>query len=135
MRRAGAYLERVTGGRYTRLEYRGEGDDGELQVAGPVLDEPQPVGPPLSRGTLDQIHLCLRLGFLDHLDEDRETLPLILDDALLRMDDRRRQEVYGLLREMGTRRQTFLLTCNGAIADEAERALGVSRVSLAAPPS
>jgi uncharacterized protein YhaN len=89
------------------------------------------VAPPLSRGTLDQIHLCLRLGLLDHLDDGRERLPLVLDDALLRMDDQRRPEVYSLLGEISRRRQVFLLTCQEWIAAEAERALALRRITLA----
>ena len=72
--------------------------------------------PPLSRGTLDQIFLCLRLGLLDHLDQGRERLPLILDDALLRTDDARRREIYPLLAEVSRQRQVFLLTCQDWIA-------------------
>ena len=86
--------------------------------------------PPISRGTLDQIFLCLRLGLLDHLDRDREKLPLVLDDALLRIDDARRLQVYALLADIAPARQIFLLTCHATIADEAEEALKASRIDL-----
>jgi uncharacterized protein YhaN len=94
--------------------------------------EPLAVRYPISRGTRDQIFLCLRLGLLDHLDEDRERLPLVLDDALLRMDDVRRPEVYRLLADAARRRQVFLLTCHASIAREAEVALKVRRIDLSA---
>jgi len=129
LRRASAYLRRVTDGRYTRLDYQAS-PSGGLLVSLADRAEPVPVGHPISRGTLDQIHLCLRLGLLDHLDEERETLPLVLDDALLRMDDVRRPEVYGLLVQVAQRRQLFFLTCHRNIADEAERALKARRVDL-----
>ena len=122
LQRASAYLERVTHGRWRRLDFE-EGADGGLFVAGSGRDEPVRVAPPLSRGTLDQIFLCLRLGLLDHLDEGRERLPLVLDDALLRMDAVRRAAVYELLAEISRRRQVFLLTCQEWIAAEAEHAL------------
>ncbi|MBW1686604.1 MAG: AAA family ATPase [Deltaproteobacteria bacterium] len=129
LRRASAHLRRVTDGRYTRLDYQASPTGGLLvSLAGRA--EPVAVGPPISRGTLDQIHLCLRLGLLDHLDEERETLPLVLDDALLRMDDVRRPEVYGLLTHIAQRRQIFFLTCHRNIAGEAERALKARRVDL-----
>jgi uncharacterized protein YhaN len=67
---------------------------------------------------------------LDHLDEGRERLPLILDDALLRMDDRRRRGVYALLEAMAPTRQVWILTCHRALADEIENNLKVARIDL-----
>ena len=130
LRRASDHLARVTGGRYSRLYYL-EGEEGGLHVACADHGEPVPVRSPISRGTLDQIFLCLRLGLLDHLDRDREKLPLILDDALLRMDDARRPQVYALLAEIAPTRQVFVLTCHAAIADEVASALSVARIDLA----
>ncbi len=129
LRRASHYLAQATEGRHLRLDYRA-GPEGGLLVSPRDRDEPLPVGPPLSRGTLDQIFLCLRLGLLDHLDADRESLPLVLDDALVRMDDGRRAAVYALLGEISQRRQILLLTCHAALADELEKALGRRRVVL-----
>jgi len=131
LRRASDHLARVTRGRYHRLYYL-EGECGGLHVACSERSEPIPVAPPISRGTLDQIFLCLRLGLLDHLDQNREKLPLLLDDALLRMDDARRPEVYRLLSDIAPVRQVFLLTCHAAIADEAETALKAARIDLGA---
>ena len=77
-----------------------------------------------------QIYLCLRLGLLDHLDEGRERLPLVLDDALVRMDDERRPQVYSLLAELAPARQIFLLTCHNGMAAEACAALKARRIDL-----
>ena len=129
LRRAGAYLRRVTDGRYSRLDYL-DGEGGGLHVTSAERAEPVPVTHPLSRGTLDQIFLCLRLGLLDHLDADRERLPLVLDDALVRMDASRRAGVYALLREAAERRQIFVLTCHNGIADEIEATLAARRIDL-----
>jgi uncharacterized protein YhaN len=129
LRRASDHLARVTGGRYSGLYYL-EGEDGGLHVACADHSEPVRVRPPISRGTLDQIFLCLRLGLLEHLDRDHERLPLILDDALLRMDDARRPEVYGLLADIAPTRQVFVLTCHAAIADEVEKELSAARIDL-----
>jgi uncharacterized protein YhaN len=130
LQRASRYLERVTRGRWRRIDYE-EGAGGGLFVTGGGRDEPVRVEPPISRGTLDQIFLCLRLGLLDHLDEGRERPPLVLDDALLRMDGARRAEVYELLAEISRGRQILLLTCQEWIAAEAEAAMKLSRITLA----
>jgi hypothetical protein len=129
LRRASLYLERITNGRYRRIDLIDD-NQGRLWVTPAGRDQPVPVAEPISQGTLDQIFLCLRLGLLDHLDEDRERLPLILDDALLRMDDGRRQEVYRVLGEISPSRQVFLLTCHAAVADEIAAALKATRISL-----
>ncbi len=129
LQRASGYLERVTRGRWRRLDFEA-GTSGGLFVSGSGHDEPVPATTPLSRGTLDQIFLCLRLGLLDHLDEGRELLPLVLDEALLRMDDLRLAAAYQLLAEVSRRRQVFLLTCQEWIAAEAELALGIGRIAL-----
>jgi uncharacterized protein YhaN len=129
LRRASSYLQRITDGRYQRVDLMEE-NDAELCVTLRGRSEPIKVGEPISRGTLDQIFLCLRLGMLDHLDEGRERLPLILDDALLRMDDQRRSAVYAVLGNMAPTRQVWILTCHGALADEVESNLKVMRVDL-----
>jgi uncharacterized protein YhaN len=129
LRRASVYLERVTKGRWRRLDYEA-GAAGGLFVTGGEREERVRAQPPLSRGALDQVFLCLRLGLLDHLDAGRERLPLVLDDALLRMDDERREQVYELLAEISRRRQIVLLTCQEWIAAEAERALKLRRIPI-----
>ena len=129
LRNASRYLERVSGGRYTRPEYTAGGER-TLLVTSVERDEPVAVGPPLSRGTRDQIHLCLRLGLLDHLDAGRESLPLVLDEALVNWDAPRRAAVYPLLRAVAERRQVVLLTCHENLAEEAERALGIEAIRL-----
>jgi uncharacterized protein YhaN len=129
LRRASGYLEKITDGRYRRVDLLDE-DKGLLGVTLNGRSEPIEVKDPISRGTLDQIFLCLRLGMLDHLDEGRERLPLILDDALLRIDDHRRKGVYTLLGGMAPTRQVWILTCHRALADEIEGSLKVSRIDL-----
>jgi uncharacterized protein YhaN len=129
LRRASEYFSRVTDGRYRRIDVLDD-DEGLLSITPDGRSEPIAVGEPISQGTLDQIFLCLRLGMLDHLDDDRERLPLILDDALLRMDDQRRLAVYEVLSNIALTRQVWILTCHGALADEVEGNLKVSRIDL-----
>ncbi|MFT5048673.1 MAG: hypothetical protein ACI8QZ_000060 [Chlamydiales bacterium] len=132
LRRASAYLRKISAGRYTRLDYPAGGDAGLF--VHDASNEALPAAPPLSRGTRDQIYLALRLGLLDHLDEGRSALPLILDEALVHWDADRRKALYPLLTEVSRRRQVIVLTCHDVLAAEAATALGTSVRTLDAPP-
>lgn len=62
----------------------------------------------LSRGTQQQVYLLLRLGLLEVMGADLETLPLFLDDALALADDERRDELLRVLE--GEHRQVIYFT-------------------------
>jgi uncharacterized protein YhaN len=87
---------------------------------------------PLSTGTREQVYLALRLAIVDHLDEGKETLPLLLDEILVNWDPERRQRVLDLLVELSRSRQIFLFTCHPHLAEEVARA-GGRVIELPAP--
>ena len=103
-RRAEEFLSRLTGGRYSRLSI---GEDLSLQTA---REDEATLRPGLWRsdGTADQMYLALRLAVWETLCPQA---PLILDDALIRFDDRRLGYAMELLRELGETRQILLFTC------------------------
>lgn len=129
LRAASAYLARITEGRYPRIDYP-DPEQRTLMVQSRELDTHVPVGPPLSRGVREQVHLCLRLGTLEHLDRGREPLPLILDEALVHWDPARRAALYPTLRALTDRRQVILLTCQPEHALEAARQVQARHVHL-----
>src|SRR5690606_3488410 len=95
---AGEYLDLITGGRYVRLflEPTDKGERLTLQERGNPF--PYPVEDvPISRGTLDQIYLALRLAVIDHLDADQEPMPLFLDEVFVNWDEGRRERALLLL--------------------------------------
>jgi uncharacterized protein YhaN len=117
IRRASAYLERLTGGRYDRLlvdEY-GEGD--LFQLVGPGLPAPVPLDRPISTATLEQAYLSLRLAIVDHLDQGKERLPLFLDEAFVNWDAERRDHGLEALAEISSSRQVFAFTCHPEMAE------------------
>ena len=63
-----------------------------------------------SDGTADQLCLALRLAVAEALMPDA---PLILDDALVRFDDRRLEKALVLLKEEARSRQVIVFTCHG----------------------
>src|SRR5262249_54622803 len=81
---AGAYLSRLTGGRYRAVVLDG---DGKLAVE--RRDGTQFGGESLSRGARDQLALAVRLALVRRLLG--EPAFLVLDDAFLSSDDGRRE--------------------------------------------
>ena len=72
----------------------------------------------LSTGTKEQLYLAMRLAAMDHLDHDRERLPVFIDETFVNWDANRRSRGVQLLRELSERRQVFLLTCHESWAVE-----------------
>jgi len=130
LRAASEHLARITGGRYGRIGYP-DAERRVLCVRSAELDADVPVGPPLSRGVREQVHLCLRLGTLEHLDRGREPLPLVLDEALVHWDPARRAALYPTLRALTAQRQVITLTCQPELAAEFVREVGGRAVALA----
>lgn len=129
LKKAGKYLENITEGRYTRLFSQEDGGEG-LLVRASNDAEPIPATYPLSRGTLEQIYLSLRLAVIDHLDENGERLPLFLDEAFVNWDGIRLKNGIRLLEDISAVRQIFLFTCHEDMADRLERLDGVRRINL-----
>ena len=57
---------------------------------------------------MDQLYLSLRLAVAQTLTQEA---PLILDDALVRFDDRRLKRALEVLEELGEEKQILLFTC------------------------
>ena len=132
LKRAGLYLSRITDGRYRRLTCEQGPEGPRLEVI--MKDEafPRSVAHPLSRGTLDQIYLALRLALADHLDDGREHLPLFLDEVLSRWDEKRLAAAADLIRELAPNRQIFLFTCRPRLAERLAGVLDTSVLELPA---
>ena len=65
----------------------------------------------LSAGTADLLYLAVRLAFCELAFPDSELCPLILDDALVNMDEKRYEQAIRLLGEIAKERQVILFTC------------------------
>ena len=63
-----------------------------------------------SDGTVDQLYLALRLAVAQELTPEA---PLVLDDALVRFDDRRLAAALDVLRKEAQQKQVILFTCQG----------------------
>lgn len=125
LRRAGVYLERITGGRYRRLLLSEDPERDPFLLEADHLPGPHAVSPPLSTATREQVYLALRLGIVDHLDRGRDALPLFLDEVLVNWDRLRRERGLDLLAEVSEHRQIFLFTCHSGLAEGVEERGGL----------
>ena len=110
--RAGGRFAKVTEGRYTRLlpSVGVEGGREAIRVlssAGAEIDASN-----LSRGSVEQLYLCLRLGLAETFAERSEALPLILDDVLVNFDPGRAVSVAEAIAETAEHHQVLFMTCH-----------------------
>ena len=80
----------------------------------------------LSRGTAELVFLLLRVALAEHLTDQSEICPLLLDDVTVQADAARKQRMLELLHSISSDRQVILF------AQEAE-VLAWARARLAAP--
>ncbi len=106
-RAAAEYFSEMTGGRYEELtldagltaRVRANGDAGAHEAGY------------LSAGTVDLMYLAVRLAVCELALPDGEPCPLIIDDALVNLDEGRYQQAIALLKKIARERQVVLFTC------------------------
>lgn len=96
------YVSAITAGRYDSVRV---GENGKLWVAIEGKEVPPEA---LSRGTLEQFYLALRLAVGETISGE-EALPIFLDDAFVLYDDNRLEQTLRVLSKMN--RQILLFTC------------------------
>jgi uncharacterized protein YhaN len=104
---SGAFA-RVTGGAYSRIL---QDEDRENLI---VLDRNAQHKRPeeLSRGTAEQLYLCLRLGLASEFARRSVSLPLIMDDVLVNFDPERARAMAQELARFATQHQVLIFTCH-----------------------
>ena len=99
-------------------------------VRGNYVEQLLNVAPPLSRGTLEQIHLALRLALVEHVDSGRETVPLFLDEVLVNWDNMRLHKCLEILHELAGQRQIFLFTCHDWLVNKMQEMMNAKVIKL-----
>jgi uncharacterized protein YhaN len=119
--RAGERFAKVTEGRYTCLlpSVNDEGGRDSLRVVSSSGAEMDAAG--LSRGTIEQLYLCLRLGLAETFAERAEPLPMILDDVLVNFDPARAASMAEALADTAERHQVLFLTCHPHLVELVRR--------------
>lgn len=66
----------------------------------------------LSKGTVEQLYLALRFGFIKEIGKHSETLPIIFDDILVNFDPFRSRTAGDAIKQLATTNQIFYFTCH-----------------------
>ena len=104
---AAQYMSFMTGGRYSDvLINRDFSASAKTQDDAVARDSEY-----LSAGTLDLMYLAVRLAVCELAMPAGEACPLIIDDALVNLDEDRLRQAMALLRELARSRQIILFTC------------------------
>ena len=101
------YMSEMTGGRYTELVV----DEKFSATAKTADDETAHDAGYLSTGTTDLLYLAVRLAVCELALPSGEPCPLIIDDALVNLDEKRYEQAIGLLKKIALERQIILFTC------------------------
>ena len=108
-RRAGELFSALTGGRYQEVALTRE-LEAAARETGAVLPRRALT---LSRGTVDQLYLAVRLAVCQLALPEEDPSPLVLDDALINFDDARIALALDCLKDLARERQILLFTCHG----------------------
>ncbi|MBO8127123.1 MAG: AAA family ATPase [Firmicutes bacterium] len=129
MAKASQYFERVTQGRYRRVVKPIDQEGIYVERANRERLNPEE----LSRGTVEELYLCLRLALAQKFSRDAEALPLIMDDILVNMDAERFKEACALIGQVAQEQQVLFFTCHRWVAEALQaEALDSRLIELAA---
>ncbi|MBI5571273.1 MAG: AAA family ATPase [Desulfomonile tiedjei] len=112
--RASALCGNITGGAVSKLLFPLDANDVFVER----VDGSRIIETFLSRGTLEQVYLSLRLAYLEVYHQGDLALPLMMDDVLVNFDpDRAFHAAHALTRfSEEARIQVLLLTCHPQVA-------------------
>lgn len=104
---AAAIFTNLTGGRYNKV-LLDRSMTPSAQEAGQLLAHE---AEQLSQGAADQLYLAVRLAICEMVLPAEQSVPIILDDALVNFDDQRMAAALDYFLELSAERQILLFTC------------------------
>jgi len=111
--KAGDFLARITGNRYTRIAPESEGRG--LHILDHAGNRYRPEQ--LSRGTQEQVFLAIRLGLTACLINEGNPPPMVMDDILVNFDPEKTEAVIRILTELSEQTQILFFTCQPQTID------------------
>ena len=97
---ASEYFNRLTQGRYQAIQMK------NMKIAVQNDDEKWFVASELSRGTLDQLLISIRLAFIENLSS-KISLPILIDDGFVNFDSVRKKIMLQLIKELSHKVQVI----------------------------
>lgn len=107
LKKASEYFERITKGRYIKVVSPLMEQRFEVISADQEIKKPEE----LSRGTVEQLFLSLRLGLIADFVSNWQPLPLVIDDILVNFDPERSVSALKLLSDLEEMGQILFFTC------------------------
>lgn len=118
-------MSRLTGGKYTSVAL-----SKEFEASAAQTGQLPHKALTLSKGTVDQLYLAVRLAVCQLCLPEDERPPLLLDDALVTFDDGRMEQALACLEELARERQVLLFTCQSREGKALQGHAGVRQVKL-----
>ncbi len=125
LKSAESVFAEITAGKYLRIVKPLDEDEIFIQNTHGVQTKVSET----SRGTREQLYLCMRLGLIEEYESRSEPLPLVMDDVLVNFDDSRKVKVIETLTRFSKSRQIIVLTCHKASLDAYLKA-GATRIRI-----
>lgn len=113
VKQAGTFFKTITKGAYSGV-FKPLGEENIFALAEDgTRREPEE----LSRGTVEQLYLSLRLGHILSHSGQNEPLPVIMDDIMVNFDPTRAASTAETIAELAAHNQVFLFTCHPQTVD------------------
>lgn len=108
LREAARFFRTITGGRYVNI--LAPLDGGAIEVVD--SDGTRKAADDLSRGSVEQLYLAIRFGYVATSREGGERLPVVMDDILVNSDTARRRAAVETILEIAEHQQVLYFTCH-----------------------
>jgi len=127
LNRASVLLKSFTGGRYNLLMVDANSN---MLVKDTKKGEIISVHEQMSRGTLEQIYMSMRIAIAETVDRDGYKMPIILDEVFVNWDKDRMKNALHTLKDIGLERQIIYMTCHDWMANKLVDEYGANRIIL-----
>ncbi len=127
LKRASQLLNLFTDGRYIELFID---EDRKMQLKDSKKVEFNPIHEQMSRGTLEQIYMSMRIAVAETIDKDDHKMPLVLDEVFVNWDHRRMEGALKVLRSLSEDRQIIYMTCHEWMANKLHEEFNAHKIEL-----